>query len=355
MRTRISLRGRASASLVCAYVLFTPVGLRAQTADAQSAAAASALYDEATRDLDAKRYEVACPKLEKVTRQLPDALGAKLTLAKCYEGLGKLASASSQYSIVETLASRAGQNERASKAALKVKALKPKLAMLTLEVAQAVRSIPNVTIARDGVPLDEGEWSAPIPVDNGEHAIVVTAPGYKSWTGVVRIEKDGSRSTLAVQAPEKEAAKVVTDLSVLAPKTALKPTSTPAQAPATPRSWQRPAAFVGMGLGALGIGAGAILGGLAVASANASREGGHCDENNRCDATGAAAWDQAVAFGNASTAAFVAGGVFAAGGVALWLTAPSSGAKEEKAGAAAVVKGAAVEIRPTSVAVRARW
>jgi hypothetical protein len=312
------------------------------------------LYDEATRDLDAKRYEVACPKLEEVTRKLPDAFGAKLTLAKCYEGLEKLASAYSQYALVETLASRAGQKERASKAALKVKVLAPKLAMLTLEVPQAVRAIPSVAISRNGVPIGKGEWSAPIPVDKGEHAIVVTAPGYKSWTGVVRIEKDGSKSSLAVQAPEKEAA-MVTNTPVPAPKQALKPASVPATEPAMPRAWQRPAAFIGMGLGALGIGAGAILGGLAVANANASREGGHCDEKNRCDAIGAAAWDQAVAFGNASTVAFVAGSVFAAGGVALWLTAPSSGAKEEKAVGAAVAERAAVEIRPTSVVVTARW
>jgi thioredoxin-like negative regulator of GroEL len=75
-------------------------------------AAAQALYDKAVEQMAAKSFAEACPKLEEVTRLMPEGLGAKLTLAECYEGQGKLASAWLQYALVEAAAGRADQGER---------------------------------------------------------------------------------------------------------------------------------------------------------------------------------------------------------------------------------------------------
>lgn len=44
-----------------------------------------------------------------MTRLVPEGLGAKLTLAECYESQGKLASAWTQYTVVESMAARTGQ------------------------------------------------------------------------------------------------------------------------------------------------------------------------------------------------------------------------------------------------------
>src|SRR5262245_25783154 len=58
---------------------------------------AEALYDAATKAMDGNDYAAACPKLEEVVRLVPHGVGARLTLARCYEGAGRLASAHASY------------------------------------------------------------------------------------------------------------------------------------------------------------------------------------------------------------------------------------------------------------------
>src|SRR5262245_51446248 len=122
---------RIAIAVLSAAVLSTlsPHAARAQT-DTERTAAATSLYEEALKDLDAKRYDAACQKLEAVVKLAPEGLGGKLTLGSCYEAQGKLASAWSQYTMVETMATQAGQADRAKRAAQKAAELKPRLAML---------------------------------------------------------------------------------------------------------------------------------------------------------------------------------------------------------------------------------
>ena len=309
-----------------------PAAARAQTVDPQRVAAAQTLYEEATADMDAKRYVVACRKLEEVTRLVPDGLGAKLTLGDCYEAIGRRASAWAQYVAVEALAAKNGQHDRSARAAEKAAALRPKLATLVVEVPDAVRAIPGVAIARDGVPVGEVQWGTPMPVDAGGHEIVITAPGHRPLTMRVEALADGAKVKVTVKVPER------------APEAPPGPKEPPE------RPWQRPVAIGAMGVGAAGVAAGALLGGLALAKNGASNADGHCDAKDFCDQTGFDLRNQARGFGNGSTAAIIAGGVVLAGGLVLFATAPpvADGAKGKE-------RRAKIVVRPAWLGVEGTW
>ncbi|WP_437681522.1 hypothetical protein [Sorangium sp. So ce131] len=327
-------------ALVLSLALLSPAAARAQAVDPQKALAAQALYEQASAEMDEKKYASACRKLEEVTRLVPEGLGAKLTLGECYEALGKLASAWSQYALVETMAPQVGQIERAERAAARAAALRPKLATLTIEVPEGAASTPGLAITRDGVPVGEAQWGAPLPVDAGGHEIVAAAPGRRTWKKQVEVVADGAQVAVAVPPLEPEAA---------------APAAAPATSAGPERPWQRPAAFVGMGLGAAGLAAGAVLGGLAMAKNGDSNEANHCDAQDRCDPTGLSLRRDAVALGNASTAAFIVGGLLAAGGVVLFVTAPAAGPKSERPGTIGAPRAASVALLPGGVALRGVW
>ncbi len=98
----------ATASLVSASALRASSAF-AQPIDARTMATAQALHDQGLKALDAKDYATACPKLEEVVRLVPDGLGARLSLAECYEGADRLASAWTVYLFVESAAARTHQ------------------------------------------------------------------------------------------------------------------------------------------------------------------------------------------------------------------------------------------------------
>lgn len=316
----------------------------AQAPDPQRAAAAQALYDQATEEMDAKNYASACRKLEEATTLVPEGIGAKLTLAQCYEALGRLASAWAQYALVQTQAEKAGQAPRAKRAAAKAAELKPKLATLTVEVPAELRSIPGLSITRDGAPLGEGQWGAPIPMDVGEHLVVAKAPDYKPWEGRIVIEADGTKTSLVV--------------GPLAPES--KPETPKAAEPAPIRAdvglarpWQRPVGIAAMAVGGAGVVVGSVLGGLAIAKKNESNEV-HCNAQNRCDPTGLEMRGEALSLGNWSTIAIAAGGALIAGGVVLFAIAPTS-ETERASGDANRARGLEVIVGLGSIRTKIAW
>lgn len=314
-----------------------PAAAWAQDADRERGIAAQALFEQAAREMDAGDYASACGKLEEVTKLAPDGLGAKLKLARCYEGQGRLASAWAQYAVVKSMAARMGQMERAQTAGERAAALGPKLATMNIEVPAALRVIPGISVTRDGLPLGEAQWGTALPVDAGGHEIVVTAPGYKPWKNQAEVVADGAAVTVAV--PEKALvpepkSRVVTGAIVNAP-------------PAAPGgTWQRPVGLSAMGAGGVALVAGAVLGGVAIERKNRSNDDGHCDALNRCDDAGLALRAQAVDFARGSTWTIVAGAAFAAGGTILWLTAPKQAKPPGRVG---------VWLSPGGAGVRGAW
>src|SRR5580704_7229713 len=127
-----------------------PLAARAQPNGAAQGGPADKLFDEAGAAMDAGDYATACPKLEEVVRLRPDGLGAKMKLARCYEGAGRLTSAWALWRQIEPLAEKANQPDRQKEAQQQAQELRPKLATLAIVVPGAVRALPGIEITCDG-------------------------------------------------------------------------------------------------------------------------------------------------------------------------------------------------------------
>ena len=115
------------------------------------------IWDAALVAMDNHDYAAACPKIEEVIRLRPDGLGAKLKLAECYEGAGRLASAWRMYLLIEPLAEEANQPDRKKTAHDRAAALRPKLATVTIVVPDAVRALPGLEIKCDDKVVEPAE------------------------------------------------------------------------------------------------------------------------------------------------------------------------------------------------------
>src|SRR5690242_7328934 len=136
-----------SPGIILSIVVTTcTLSAHAQSAGGASTNAATTLWEQALEAMNKQDYANACPKIEEVARLRPDGLGAKLKLAECYEGAGRLASAWAIYTLVEPLAEKANQPDRQKTAHDRVEALKPKLAMITIAVPDTVRALPGLEI-----------------------------------------------------------------------------------------------------------------------------------------------------------------------------------------------------------------
>ena len=282
---------------------------RAQTpGDAASITAAQALYEAATKAMDAKDYASACPKLEEAVRLVPSGVGARLTLGECYEAAGKLASAYASFELAETMAAGAKQGERQEKAHDRAKALKPRLATLTIAVADDVRAESGLEVRRDGVLAGAAQWGIASPVDRGTHVVVAAAPGKSKWVKTVEVT-DGAALMVTVDA--------------------LFPVASAEQLPAKEEDaaaslWgpQRLASLAVGGAGLVALGAGSYFGVLASAKQKQSNDG-LCD-GNHCDQAGLDLRTDAIHAANATTALLVVGGAAVTVGVVLFVTAPGS-------------------------------
>jgi hypothetical protein len=294
-----------------------PVGLVAMLlssavpAHAQdNAATVEALFDAGKKLVAAGNFAAACPKfLSSYT--LDPRIGTLLNLADCYEKNGQAASAWARFVEATTLASRAGQADRAAFAAAHAKELRPKLSTLVVAVPGAVA---GETVTRDGIAVDAGAYGVAVPVDGGKHVLAATAPGKKTWTGDITLQATGDTQTLTV--PALEAAPVVL--------VAEGPTTTPAaHEHASPTRM-----YLGVGTAAVGValaGVGAVFGVMALGkNHDASADCGKNGVADDCTAPGVALRSTAVTDGTVSTVLIGVGAAAVVGGVVLWLTAPSS-------------------------------
>lgn len=307
-------------------LLLTAPGV-ALAQDAQKATLAASLFEEAQKDMAAKNYAEACPKLERVVELIPDGVGAKMELASCYEGAGRLATAYGAYVSAEGAAIRANQADRAGKARERMDALKPRLATVNLQVPEEVRKAPGFALKRDGSDVSSAEFGLSIPIDKGEHTLIATANGKPAWEKKFSIN-DGEKQTIKVELGTDGATPPPED-----PKTGPNDpkTTPPGGEPAKPTgetNFFSPLRIAGLGIGIGGLavfGAGVGLGMHAKSVYDDSNETGGCDaETNVCSSqTGVDMRSDAVTFATASTALIVIGGIMTAGGVVLFAVAPS--------------------------------
>jgi hypothetical protein len=137
-------------------------------------------------------------------------------------------------------------------------------------VPEATRAVSGLAITRDGLPVAAEQWATPTLMDAGKHEIVATASGHEPWKHQLELT-DGTKLSVRVKAFEPAPG----------PKTAPAVAEAPVTTPAPQRTWQRPAGIAVMGLGAVGVAIGAVLGGLAIGKNSESNRDNHCDANPR--------------------------------------------------------------------------
>jgi tetratricopeptide (TPR) repeat protein len=268
-------------------------------------AAAAALFQEGKKLASAGDFEHACPKFVEAQRLFPTS-GTLLNIGNCYEKLGKLASAWGAFKQAEVSARNQGDMDREREAQRRAEAVAPQLAKLAIVVPPAVR-VPGFVLKQDGEIVGEGAWGTALPVDVGQHTIEATAPGYKPFSTVVRIESNGAAASFEISTMDK---------------------APPPPPPASTWSGQRTAGLVLGGAGVIGLAISAGFTGKMAGKNSDSKE--HClpSDPNKCDATGVALRNEAFSASYVATGTAIAGGALITAGLIVFLTAPRRDAEK---------------------------
>jgi hypothetical protein len=175
-----------------AVCLTSGIGL----ADTPDPAAAETLFRAGREHAQAGDWANACPMFVESNR-LDFALGTLMNLAACEEHVGRLATAWERYR--ELLDSLSPSDDRRAFVAASVVRLERLVPRLT--VFLAVPAAEGTIVTRDDVDLGGGSIGADLPVDPGEHAIVVVAPGRTARRYAIKLAA-GQRLTLHAEAGE---------------------------------------------------------------------------------------------------------------------------------------------------------
>ena len=289
---------------------------------------ADALFREGRTLLDAKRYDEACPKLAQSQKEDPGA-GTLLALALCHEGQGKTATAWNDLNEAAALGKKVGRNDLAAAAQKRAQAMEPLLSRLVVRVPHADDADhADYEVKRDGQPLEPKLWGTAVAVDPGEHRVEVSAKGKVSRSYGVRLTGAGVVEIMVDDL--EDASKPAPAIAVVPAKTAparIRLESTVPAAPVEPSQGgaQRTIGLTLVGLGVVGLGAGAYFGGKAL---SASAEGRHACTVTPCPAAQQAqttdANDRAKSAFTSSVVSVAAGTGALAVGMIVYFMAPSA-------------------------------
>jgi serine/threonine-protein kinase len=325
--------------LITLFLMAAPS--RAQ--NSSESAVAQGLFDAAKQLMSQGNYAEACPKLEESQRLDPSG-GTLLNLADCYEHIGRTAAAWSTFLDAATSSHAVGKLEREKIARQRAAALALQVPKMVIR-APAANRIGALEIRRDGVVVGRAQWAIALPLDPGLHDVSASAPGYTSWQTTVTLPRNGS--TLTVTVPELERAGTSNAASVATPTNApvitgageVQPPSSPSPVPPESATKgglgsQRVLALVVGGVGVAGLAAGTVFG----LESKSKHDEAHrsCTGNVCIDPQAVPLGDEAIAWGDRATGAFVVGAVGIVAGGVLWLTAGSKSATQVAVGVGSI-------------------
>ena len=294
---------------------------------------AEKLYGAAAKDMAAGDYAHACPKFEAARDKAPEHVRTGMTLAQCYAEWGKAGSAYEELQRVRILAVQQNKQDKVEAIDEQLVKVRKKAPKLEIRVPAQIKDLAGLSIVRNGKEVTASQWDASVPVNPGTYRVEATASGKDHWEASVNVNEAGKTITVTVSPSSWN----VTEQSGNA------------SAPSTSSSKMRVLAFVGLGLGAAGLVAGGVLGGLAISK---NKDGAaYCNEQNACTRAGYDLRLDAYNLGNGSTAAFIAGGVLFGAGVLLVGLAPSKKIASDEKQALHVETW----IGPSSIGVRGFW
>jgi hypothetical protein len=301
---------------------------------------ARSLMEQGHKAYDSGNYEEALRPFQSA-HDLMHAPTTGLWLARTRDKLGKLIEARDVALEVARSAEKSTDPPAFAKAraeaATLAKELAPRLA--TLEITVVGPAADEVQLTIDEEPIERGGVGVPRKINPGNHGIRATAQGYSPANKSVSLSEGATESvTLTL---EKNA-----DGS--GPK---KPVDDPKDAGSN-----RTLAYVGFGVGGVGLLVGAISGGVALSNASSAKD--FC-QDTRCRVEAGHYIDTSNAFADVSTVAFSVGVAGVALGVIGLFTAgpdkPASGPKSAAWTRALPKIDASLTKSGSSVSLSGRW
>lgn len=188
---------RTSASSVFAAALL----FAAMPASAQDRAGAEELFQLGKGAMTRQDYGKACSYFQ-ASLNADYALGTLLNLAICHETAGKLASAWSEYRVLEDKARRATppQNDRANFAHDHAEALRPRLSRLHIVLGAEDKAMNGFVVKIDGAVAQPELFDVGVPVDVGSRTITAWAPDHEAWTQTINIADERLKLDVTVPA-----------------------------------------------------------------------------------------------------------------------------------------------------------
>ena len=283
-------------------------------------AIAEALFRDAKALLAAGKVSDACDKFTESNRIDPK-LGTLLNVASCHQQDGKTASAWAEFTEAATQARRANQTERLRFARQHADELEKALSRLTLE-AKAAR---DVDVKLDGRAIGAAALGSSFPVDPGPHTILASAPGKKTWTRDVVVEKGPSSQTVSIPVLEEETTPTTPPAAALpAPAPPLPQPPAPPGPPPEPSNGGGSQRLIGVivgGVGLVAIGVGTYFG---IRTFDKKSQGGKLCDGAACSQAGLDAESDAHTSATISTIAVGVGAAALVTGIVIVLAAPSS-------------------------------
>ena len=294
--------------------------------------AAEALFRAGREALAKGDHATACQRFEESNRLEP-AVGTVFNLANCREKLGQLASAWQRYQ--EAVQKLPSGDERTKIASQRAAALEPRLPRLTLSLPPDAPA--GTVIVKDGTELGSGSLGVPLPVDPGEHTLVVRAPGYMDERSQVTLAEAESRAlmlTLGEPKSELPESREATSIGVVPPPTDTRGQDSGGSAQRT----------LGYAVGAVGVvGLAVSLGTGAMVLSKKSTVEDECVDK-RCTEEGIDAGDSGRTLSTISTVSFVAGMVGVGAGLVLVLTSDDGRGTATSVSAQPLYGGAALRL-----------
>jgi len=303
-----------------AALTFALAGTRvAAAASPENRAAAHQHLNQAEELKKKGQLGEACKQLEEVERLDPQ-LPTLIELAECSEQVGNVAEAQAQWSAARDRAKHDEKPQSRARAEARLAAVQKRVAHLTLQLA--ANAPAGARVLRDDVPLEPASLAGALPMNPGDHLIVVKLAGHDDAKYAVKLA-EGANQTLPIavgpatgaQSPPPSSPAALRP-STPAPTLPLSPPAPKAVAEpppqAQPSSWWSSSRTAGAIFGSAGIvalGAGSAL--LVVGNRDASKRGSIAD--------------QRVAFGGMSVAC---GGALFISGVVLFASTQSDEARQ---------------------------
>jgi hypothetical protein len=157
---------------------------------ARNPASADDLFRQGRTLAIAQDYLHACPKFAESLR-LDPAAGTLLNLADCEEQIGHLASAWEHFKELGDQLPRT--DERKDIALERARNVERRLPHLVIELSL---DTPEATVRRDDVELGRSSFGVPLPVDPGEHTVLVSQPGGTPWQMTFALAEGQSRTLI---------------------------------------------------------------------------------------------------------------------------------------------------------------